>query len=638
MYRMYRLSLLMLSVVLLLSTLLLYRYSSVEGWDNHSQEMRAESCNDSIGISTPRFLINMPVRVSSSSSLDAPIKTASMWKRVSLDLNRSPPKSPSPALGDTNTGEVSSTSKAAPKTTSQEVNASLDTEKVKRRRAQVAKAVRKYYGKFNTEARNQAKETMTADEYKHYMNVYENIKQRNNDIVRSYTKRQKHLREQGDPTAIAKYSKRLSKFRAWYHASGKQKRIAKLTKKDPDNQDKPPSFSKRALQNDSLSAGLDAKSQDRGQIKKMTQLKKKREYQRRYRNSMSKKAEEEARKTLPPEEFKELQIKIKEFRLKRTTQAKGNYQRTKAKRLKGDEIAMKSYASRLEGKRVREEKQSVGKFLADGKVYPRKSKTVPLQEKSKLHSIGAADDSVDTELRLFRRAQGEIIHAPYPEEELSLLKRAGLDLNAPSEATPPAESGPSNSTEERPKKKRKHYYEQFTKKAQEEARNTLPQEKYEEYQERLQYYRQKRSSYGTARSQRIRIGRQTGDEKSIELYTGRLQRKKKRYQQTALGTFLASDSISQHDRESAKKSDADLHALLQQPLDHSSKKFVERKLHDRKKKRESYAENMNLYRSGDPKAKEWYEKKRESGRISMAKYNAARNQAKRSGKMASTPD
>ncbi|PWN37794.1 uncharacterized protein FA14DRAFT_177076 [Meira miltonrushii] len=609
--------------------------------------MKAEECNGSFEKSSANLVINTQARKLSSTGLDASLNTVSLWKRDSIDLNRSPPKSPSPPLEGIDTGEVSSTYKANPSSTNDPENASSAAEKVKRRRAQVNKAVRKYNKKFTAEGQKKAKETMNSTEYEKYINLYKKIKKRNMNRDRSYVERQKRLREQGDPAAIATHAKKLTNFLAWYHKGGKQKIAARSAEKRKDDQGKPPLFSKRALQGESFTAEQDARPKDREQIQKMIQLKKRKAVcQKLHRSSMSKKAEKEAEKVLPPEEFKELQGKIKDFRTKRLIASKENYQRRKAKRLAGDEVAIQAYALKLQRKRDRQAKLSVGKFLADGRSQSKKSKTETSQETSKVRSYGAAEDFVDTELRLFRRGEGETLHSPpetsfYFEREPSLLKRTDINLNIPLEASPAVESVPSSSAvsaEIQPKKRRKRHYEQFTKKAEEEARNKFSKEEFENYQKRLQDYRQKRSGYGMARSARIRIARQTGDKKSTEVYTKRLERKKKRYHQGALGAFLATDSLPQHDHQNAKLSDADLHTLLKQPLDHSSKKYVERKLFDRQKKRVTYTENMKLYRSGDPKGKEWYEKKKEASRIAMAKYNAVRKQSKQSGSSAAKTD
>lgn len=514
-------------------------------------------------------------------------------KRASIDLNRSPPRSPSPSLNEAT--EASSINKAEPIKNQQGYD-SPATAKKKKRRLQIGKSVRKYYARYTEKSRIEAEQMMSAEEYASYLITFNRIRKKNNERDRKYAARQKILRKKGDPQAYTRYAKRLARNQKSYS----RRKSKKDTQKNQNDFDPP--LTKRA------NGDTTTQSQE--------QPKGKRKSRNDYGKQFTKKQEKEAQEKLTPEKFRILQKRIEKYRFSRAAASRENYKCRKAKRLNADEKSIKAYDLKLERKRTKEAKERAEKFLANGRVYDKTSKT---EDTSKQRDDKAENDGIDTELRLFRRSPGNS-HSSYPDnvpfqptQRNELLKRANLS---------------DNLTEKQPAKKRPSYHARFTKKAEEEARKTLSDSDYKEYQMRLDRYRANRSKYGKTRNNRFKEARKAGDLEKIKAYEHHLQTKKTKYKQNSLGVFLASDSLSDHHRKQIRGNDADLHALLQQPLDRSTRKHVETKLADRQRGRDEYREKVNLIKSGDPKAEEWLELKRKRGRIATAKYKKAREEAK----------
>lgn len=226
--------------------------------------------------------------------------TDSMRKRASLDLNRSPQRSPSPAAAGTE--EVTSSKKD----NSQEGYETPNTEKKKQRRAQVAKAVRKYYQKYTKKGLIEAKKTMNAEEFGSYMEMYKTLKNRDAKRNFNYNERQKHLRLQGDPIAIERHSKKTERSRSRYHKSKPKKdgNNAQTTKEDKD---KAPPFTKRELQRMVKRTSLDLNRSPprspspKGVNDQSTSISKQKS--KRWDSQFTKKGQSEAKKMLSEEKY-----------------------------------------------------------------------------------------------------------------------------------------------------------------------------------------------------------------------------------------------------------------------------------------------------------------------------------------------
>ena len=262
--------------------------------------------------------------------------TARLRKRTSIDLNRSPPRSPSQGLNDAR--EVSSSNRAEPNT-NQEGYDSPATAKKKKRRAQIAKSVKKYFARYTEKSRVEAEKKMSAEEYASYLITYDRIKKKNNERDRKYAVRQKNLREKGDLLAHSRYAKRLARNRKSY-SERKSKKDAQKKQNDMN-----PDLTKRA--------NVDAAIEKHPTKKRQS-----------YHAKFTKKAEEEARKTLSDSDYKEYKVRLDRFREKRSGYGKSRNIRIKEARKAGDPKKIKVYTHHLEIKKTKYKQNSIGVFLA----------------------------------------------------------------------------------------------------------------------------------------------------------------------------------------------------------------------------------------------------------------------------------
>ncbi|PWN37792.1 uncharacterized protein FA14DRAFT_19269 [Meira miltonrushii] len=343
-------------------------------------------------------------------------------KRAEIDLNKSPPRSPSLVSEHPDPQMSPSSSSPVRKRKQDQVYSSsavstVPTEREKRKRLSTLKAMRKFRSKWDKKGHEKAKTTLNADEYAKYKERYDHYKRQEVERSKEQYAKNKKLLEQNDPAALERREKLLKRYREYYRNVTKPKK----QKKEKGNaaeggQDKSTPFAKRADPDTRLQIGGDPTPDPpppevTAETEKQRRLEAKRKRTRAYNAQFTKKGEEEARRTLPTEEFEKYQARCHNFRAKRLIYAKAGHQRLKAAIQAGDEQASQRYDRQLEMKKKRHEKKKFGTFLSTG-----------LQVRKPGNRKGGDDDTLkalleqpldsttrqDIERRLKRRERGRI--------------------------------------------------------------------------------------------------------------------------------------------------------------------------------------------------------------------------------------
>ena len=181
-----------------------------------------------------------------------------------------------------------------------------------------------------------------------------------------------------DPGAIERREKKLQRYRQYYQNVTKKRQKIKKDTASTDATEKSQHtskpFSKRAdPEKPELQIGTDpqlttSSSQVEASTKDITQpkLELKRKRSRDYNAKFTKKAYEQASRTLSKEEFENYQETFSAYRAKRAKYAKVGSERLRANALAEDQQAIQRQEHRLEAKRVRQRKKNFGTFLSVG--------------------------------------------------------------------------------------------------------------------------------------------------------------------------------------------------------------------------------------------------------------------------------
>lgn len=318
---------------------------------------------------------------------------------------------------------------------------------------------------------------------------------------------------------------------------------------------------------------------------------------RKFRSKWNTKAHERAKLTLDADEYAKYKQTYDQYRRRETARSKVQYDKNKELLEQNDPAALERQQKKL--KRYRQYYQNVTK----AKTQKKTKKDIPAEEVQDKSTPFSKRTDPETRLQ---------IADPTPD---------------PASPEVPIENEEQRKLEAKRKRSR-DYNAQFTKKAEEQARKTLSTEEFEKYQERCNHYRAKRVTYAKTRGQRLKAAKLAGDEQASLRYDHQLDMKKKRYQKKVFGTFLSTGMKLKKPGNRKVGDDDTLKNLLEQPLDSTTKREIQRRLKRRERGRIDFKRNIIRAKEGDPKGLNWLDRRKEYNKEYMQKYRAEKKKEK----------